>query len=111
MNQAERRQFLIQELLKENPAWRDVHIPADAGEQRELLRGLLNVRPAKPCGETFLKVQDAYLGEETMKKGITELADLKPVEDGIYLWQGDITTLRVDAIVNAANTAFSLLVV
>ena len=42
-----------------------------------------------------------------MKKGITELADLKPVEDGIYLWQGDITTLRVDAIVNAANSGMT----
>ena len=107
MNQAERRQFLIQELLKENPAWRDVRIPAGAGEQRELLRGLLNVRPARPCGEAFLKVQDAYLAGETMEKGITELTDLIPVEDGIYLWQGDITTLRVDAIVNAANSGMT----
>ena len=57
-----------------------------------------------PADEEFLEVQDAYLQEETRRKGITRLTDLKPIQKGIYLWQGDITTLQRDAIVNAANS-------
>ena len=63
--------------------------------------------PPKILSREFLKIQDEYLKEETEKKGITELADLTPVEQGIYLWQGDITTLRCDAIVNAANSGMT----
>ena len=58
----------------------------------------------KNAGQEFLDVQDAYLQEEIRRRGITDLADLNPVQEGIYLWQGDITTLRCDAIVNAANS-------
>lgn len=58
----------------------------------------------RPVSEEFLQVQDAYLQEETRRKGITTLDQLEPVEDGIYLWQGDITTLSCGAIVNAANS-------
>ena len=57
--------------------------------------------------DEFLKIQDDYLQEETLAKGITSLSDLKPVRDGIYLWQGDITTLKCDAIVNAANSGMT----
>ncbi len=52
----------------------------------------------------FLEVQDAYLQTETSEKGITKLSDLQPVQDGLYLWKGDITKLCCDAIVNAANS-------
>ena len=51
-----------------------------------------------------MAVQDAYLQEETRKKGVTALSDLEPVQKGIYLWRGDITTLQCDGIVNAANS-------
>lgn len=68
-----------------------------------LLRALLNERPPMPASEEFLRVQDAYLQEELRRKGITDYADLEPVEPGIYLWQGDITALKCGAIVNAAN--------
>lgn len=104
MNQQERRIYLIQELLKENKAYRDMKIPETSGEQKQLLRGLMNIRMPGPIGEDFLKIQDAYLQEEIRRKGITETDSLVPVRDGIYLWQGDITTLRCDAIVNAANS-------
>ena len=107
MTQDERRTLLIQKLLSEQPRYRDLQIPSDEVEQRRLLRSLMNVRPAGPVDEDFLRVQDAYLREETARKGVTNVADLTPVEPGIYLWQGDITTLRCGAIVNAANTAFS----
>ena len=62
------------------------------------------VRPPVPASDEFLKVQDAYLQERLEERGVTKLEDLTPVQPGLYLWQGDITTLAVDAIVNAANS-------
>ena len=107
MNQNERRIFLIQELLKENKRYEDMEIPQDFEEQRALLRALMNVRIAKNVDDEFIKVQDEYLQEETKRKGIVDIDDLKPIKDGIYLWQGDITTLRCDVIVNAANSGMT----
>lgn len=104
MTQMERRLYLIQELLKEQPGYAGLEIPEDEDEQKRLLRSLFNIRMPRPAGREFLAVQDAYLQEETQRKGITDFSDLQPVQEGIYLWQGDITTLRCDAIVNAANS-------
>ncbi len=107
MTQAERRIFLMQKLLSEQPRYRDLRIPPDETGQRRLLRSLLNVRPPRPIGEDFLTVQDAYLQEEIARKGVTDVSDLTPVKPGIYLWQGDITTLKCGAIVNAANSGMT----
>ncbi len=107
MTQAERRIFLIEKLLSEQPRYRDLAVPSDEAGQKMLLRSLLNVRPPQPIGEDFLAVQDAYLREETARKGVTDFADLSPVEPGIYLWQGDVTTLQCGAIVNAANSGMT----
>lgn len=107
MNQSERRKFLIRELLQENVQYRDLEIPTGEEEQKRLLRGLMNVRLPGRIGREFLKVQDEYLQAETAAKGITELDGLSPVAEGICLWQGDITTLRCDAIVNAANSGMT----
>ena len=106
MNQIERRLFLIRSLLNERLEYRDWRIPQDVSDQKLLLRGLLNVRPAQVCNPEFLRVQDAYLRQATAKKGITCSA-LSPVQPGLYLWQGDITTLKCDAIVNAANSGMT----
>lgn len=113
MNQGERRQLLIRALLDERPEYRSASVPAAADDQRVLLRGLMNVREAAPASAEFLTVQDAYLREETSAHGITDVDDLTPTTTvgpagtGLYLWQGDITTLRVDAIVNAANSGMT----
>jgi len=107
MTQTERRIFLIQKLLGEHPQYRRLAIPSTADEQKKMLRSLMNVRLPRYIDEDFLTVQDAYLRKETTAKGITDIAELLPVEDGIYLWQGDITTLRCDAIVNAANSGMT----
>ena len=107
MNQSEKRLFLIQSLLKENQEYRDMNIPAEPERQRQLLRGLMNIRAPKRIGADFLKMQDEYLQSETVAKGITDIADLTPIQRGLYLWQGDITTLKCDAIVNAANSGMS----
>lgn len=104
MTQSERRIYLIQELLKEQPRYQDIQIPTDKQEQKNLLRSLFNVRMPEPISDNFLKIQDEYLQEETERKGITDIADLKPIQDNLYLWQGDITTLHCGAIVNAANS-------
>lgn len=104
MTQTERRLFLIRELLAERPDCRDMEIPANTQAQKRLLRSLLNLRMSRPVSRAFLEIQDAYLQAETAGKGVTDLADLQPVRDGLYIWQGDITTLRCDAIVNAANS-------
>ncbi|MCH5276114.1 MAG: protein-ADP-ribose hydrolase [Lachnospiraceae bacterium] len=107
MNQADRRKFLIQKLLDEQPRYRGMEIPQDKIEQKRLLRSLFNIRMPGNISEDFLKIQNEYLQEETVLKGITNLADLSPVQEGVYLWQGDITTLRCDAIVNAANSGMT----
>ena len=107
MNQSERRMSLIRVLLKEHPEYQGLRIPADADTQRQLLRGLLNIREPRRIGTDFLQIQDAYLQEEIAAKGITDAADLVPLQPGLYLWQGDITTLKCDAIVNAANSGMT----
>ena len=102
--QEQRLDFLIRCLLNEKEEYRDIEVPADKREKQRLLRSLMNVRPPVPASDEFLKVQDAYLRERLEERGVTKLEDLTPVQPGLYLWQGDITTLAVDAIVNAANS-------
>ena len=113
MTQDERREYLIRYLLKEEIRYGRQQIPADKQGQENLLRSLMNVRPPRPVSREFLEIQDKYLTERNIERGITDIADLVPVKSdpGLYIWQGDITTLKCDAIVNACNTAFSLLVV
>ena len=150
MNQEEKRVFLIEELKKESSVMRGIAVPKEEEAQKMLLRGLMNVRMAKPTSVSFQKVQDEYLQTETEKRGITKLSSLSPIavipraaaldteplcgdeaadssgsehlcgdeaasasgsehhtDAFLYLWQGDITTLAADAIVNAANSAMT----
>ena len=106
MTQEERRIYLIHELQKQMPEYAGYPVPEDEQEAFNLFRALCNVRMPGPVSEEFLKIQDEYLQEEIKKKGITEIDGLKPVssDERLYLWQGDITTLKCDAIVNAANS-------
>ena len=103
MTQSERRLYLITELKKENPQYAELPVPSDTAEQKHLLRALFNVRMPKAASDEFLKIQDEYLREETRLKGVTDISAFTPIQPDIYLWQGDITTLKCDAIVNAAN--------
>ena len=80
-------------------------VPAlNACEKFRAFRALVNVRPPRGASKQFLQMQDEYLQEELRLKGVTDIAGLAPVAPGIYLWQGDITTLKCDGIVNAANS-------
>lgn len=98
---------MIRCLLQEDFRYQGMEVPEGEEGQRRLLRGLMNLRPPKAAGREFLKIQDEYLKAETIAKGITELGALQPVAEGLYLWQGDITTLCCDGIVNAANSGMT----
>lgn len=106
MTQEERREYLIEYLLKEQLRFGKNKIPSEPQAQRDLLRSLMNVRFPNPVSDEFLEIQNAYLQERNRERGITDVSDLSPVSSDprLYLWQGDITTLRCDAIVNACNS-------
>lgn len=107
MNQTEKRCWLIKELQADMPEYGALTIPETPEEQKKLLRSLMNVRPPKPVSEAFLQIQDEYLREESRLRGICDGMTLPGVKaDGrISLWKGDITALKIGAIVNAANSA------
>ena len=77
MNQNDRRRYLIKGLLKERPEYENMQIPSDAGEQKMLLRSLMNIRMPGEIDPAFLQIQDAYLSEENEKNGIVTLADIR----------------------------------
>lgn len=105
MTQAERLTFLIEYLISENKELQSFHIPVEENARKRLLRSLMNIRPPKPVTKDFLNIQDEYLQREKTEKGVISLADIPFVKSGLYLWQGDITRLSADAVVNAANSA------
>ena len=95
----EKLDFLIKTLNSE------VEIPETEQEKKDLFRTLMSTWKVSELPGEFYEVQDEYLQEVLKAKGITSVEDLKEIDENIYLWQGDITTLKVDAIVNAANKA------
>ena len=96
---------LNQQLCSEMPDLKIADVPDDLNSQRQLLRALMNVRPPMSLNEDFLKLQDEVLSEEVKECGIINIDDIPDAKPNIKLWQGDITRLKVDAIVNAANSA------
>ncbi|WP_417088603.1 protein-ADP-ribose hydrolase [Eubacterium maltosivorans] len=104
MNRNEQMLRLITALLAEQPEYNPIKIPETAQERWRILRSLMNLRPPMPADPDFLALQDTFLQGETARKGITRVGDLSPLQEGLYLWQGDITTLQADAVVNAANS-------
>lgn len=105
MNQSERLIFLIRELLSENERYSQMQIPRSWDEQWQLFRALCNIRPPWPARGEFLREQDAFLAVElTRRGGAVSLNETTCMQEGLYLWQGDITRLAVDGIVNAANS-------
>ena len=107
MHQGELREYLIRYLLDENKAYPNTPVPSGAAEQKRVLRALMNVRPPAEAAADFLKAQDAYLAEAAKEKGVVRLSQLRPASADLYLWQGDITRLATDAIVNAANSGMT----
>lgn len=106
MSKEEQARFLIQSLIKDMPEYGNVEIPVGETQQWRFIRSLMNVRPPRPVSRVFLEVQDAYLSEKVKQRGIVDCHELTPsdLDERIFLWQGDITRLKVDAVVNAANS-------
>ena len=103
MTHSQERLYLIRELMRESGEFENKQVPEDDEGQKRLLRALFNVRDPRPISEEFLRIQDSYLTEETKLKGIVDIGCTESFEGGIHLWQGDITRLSCDAIVNASN--------
>lgn len=111
----EKLDFLIKYLLKENKEISIGKIPTDIIEKKNLYRSLCNIREPKPIPKEYLQIENEYLQEELNKKNVIKVEDIQPItialeksnlqnKDKIYLWKGDITTLQIDCIVNAANS-------
>lgn len=105
----EKLDFLIKYLLEENKEVKAEKIPEDIISKKRLYRSLCNIRDVKPISEKYLKAENEYLQSELKNKKITDVKDIEVLgkdfpENKISLWKGDITTLKIEAIVNAANS-------
>lgn len=107
MNQSERRLYLINRLLHENSAFGEMQIPGDTDGQKRLLRSLMNIRRPAAVDEEFARVQDDYLQQVNAERKIVTLDEIKEIQPDIFIWRGDITRLKVGAIVNAANSGMT----
>ena len=103
MTENEMLTWLIDYFIQESPTYSKVEVPHAIAEKQRLFRSLMNVRPPEPIGKDFLCVQDAYLKTCLSRKQLADLTDASAYTPNLYLWQGDITLLAVDGIVNAAN--------
>jgi O-acetyl-ADP-ribose deacetylase (regulator of RNase III) len=101
--QEQRLDFLVEAFKKDSLRYEDYPTPKDMEGKRRLLRSLMNIRMPRPMGESVLSVQDDYLRERIRESGITNVTAIPTIREGLSLWQGDITRLAADAIVNAAN--------
>ncbi|MCR5847517.1 MAG: protein-ADP-ribose hydrolase [Lachnospiraceae bacterium] len=102
--QEERLDYLVAEFKADSNEYKDLQTPADTEGKRRVLRSLMNIRMPRSMSEDVLKVQDDYLKERISENGIVTIADIPVTKDNLSIWQGDITRLAVDAIVNAANS-------
>ena len=99
-----RLDYLVEEFKADSVQYKDLQTPEDIEGKRRILRSLMNVRMPRKMDKAVLAVQDEYLQERIRENGIVELADIPVIRDRMSIWQGDITRLAVDAIVNAANS-------
>ena len=111
----EKLDFLIDYLIKENQSIDIKEIPQNTSDKKRLYRSLCNIREPLPISKKYIQAENEYLQEELEKKNITQIENIKTInkvlpktnlkhKSQICLWQGDITTLKIDAIVNAANS-------
>ena len=114
----DKQKLRLEELLTRFKAdsgrYRDMAVPADEESERNALRSLMNIRMPRPMDAETLRLQDEYLSARAAEKGVVALEDIPtvkeqygsghPCADALSIWQGDITRLKADAIVNAANS-------
>ena len=94
----------MEEFKADSDEYKNLETPKDSEGKRRILRSLMNIRMPKKMSNAVVSVQDDYLKERAVDKGIVELEDIPVVRNGLSIWQGDITRLSVDVIVNAANS-------
>ena len=104
MTQEQRLDTLVEAFKADSVRYKNLQTPADAEGKRRILRSLMNIRMPKKLDDSVLAVQDEYLRERIRENGIVTLSEIPVIRNGMSIWQGDITRLAVDAIVNAANT-------
>lgn len=104
MTQNERLDYLVEAFKADSQDYKTLSTPADAEGKRTALRSLMNIRMPRALAGDVLDVQDAYLQERISENGIVAVSDIPEVRPGLSIWQGDITRLQTDAIVNAANS-------
>ena len=102
--QEERLDYLVEEFKADSAEYKELQTPNSTEDKRRILRSLMNIRMPKELSSEVMKVQDEYLTERAAEKGVVNLSDIPVIRDGLSIWQGDITRLSVDAIVNAANS-------
>ncbi|MBQ2084852.1 MAG: macro domain protein, partial [Oscillospiraceae bacterium] len=104
MTQEQRLDLLVEAFKADSVTYKDIQTPSDTEGKRQLLRSLMNIRMPGDMDERILAVQDEYLRERIRENGIVRPKDIPVIRDGMSVWQGDITRLAADAIVNAANS-------
>ena len=104
LTQEERLDYLVEEFKEDSGEYKDLETPGDTDGKRKLLRSLMNIRMPRRMPEDVIRIQDEYLKERAGEKGVVTISDIPEIRDGLSIWQGDITRLAVDAIVNAANS-------
>ena len=102
--QEQRLDYLVEEFKRDSSEYKDLPTPANQEGKQRILRSLMNIRMPRVMSDEVLKVQDEYLSGRAEEKGAVRLSDIPVICDGLSIWQGDITRLEVDAIVNAANS-------
>lgn len=112
LTQEEKLDYLVKELCNDSRQYKDLYVKKS--ERRNVMRSLMNVRLPYPMSKEFLDIQDSFLQEEATEKGIVSLKEIQTINeqygvasfyaDKISIWQGDITRLAVESIVNAANS-------
>ena len=104
MTQEQRLDTLVEAFKADSVHYKDLQTPEDNESKRRILRSLMNIRMPKKLDDSVLAVQDEYLRERIRENGIVTLSKIPVIRNGMSIWQGDITRLAVDAIVNAANS-------
>ena len=104
MTQNQRLDYLVEEFKTDSVQYKGLETPKDTEGKRRILRTLMNIRMPKAFPDDVLAVQDEYLTGRAEEKGLVRLSDIPEIRDGLSIWQGDITRLAADAIVNAANS-------
>lgn len=104
MTQEERLKYLVEAFKADSEGYQDLPTPPDTEGRRRILRSLMNIRMPKEMPAEVLEVQDEYLRGRAAERGTVDISGIPVISDGLSVWQGDITLLAADAIVNAANS-------